>query len=352
MEYRRLGNSGLKVSIMGMGGTNFGEKIGEKESIQVIQHALDSGINFIDTANKYGEGLSEEYIGKAVKGRRDEVIIATKFGLPMFDLPNDGGGSRYNIMNAVDGSLKRLGTDYIDLYYIHWPDEETPVEETLRALDTLVKSGKVRYIGCSNFPAWQLCEAIWVSRVNLLEPFIVVEARYNILDRNIESELVPFCRKYGIGIIPWSPLAGGFLTGKYQKGQSPFGSGPGRPLSRIQDSNAGTGKKKRAPLPPMPSWFKMEPTYTDANFEKVEKLKQYAADHGHTVEELSLAWLLGHNYISSVIAGARTTEQVDSHIKAAAWKLTPGEMAEIEELISDRVLPFGSSISSKASSQF
>lgn len=338
MQYRILGKSGLKISEIGLGGTNFGEKIGEPESIAVIRYALDSGVNFIDTANRYGDGRSEEFIGKAIKGRRDEVIISTKFGLPMFDLPNDGGGSRQNIIAAVEASLKRLNTDYVDLYYIHWPDETTPIEETLRTLDTLVKSGKVRYIGCCNFNGWQLCEAIWTSRVNLLESFTVVQLKYNILDRSIEPEVVPFCQKYGLGVIPWSPLAGGFLTGKYQKGaEMPR---PGRPPAGTPPGEKGAGKKI-APLPPMPSWFKMVPTFTDTNFEKVEKMKKYAAGHGHTVEELSLAWLLAHRYINSIIAGARTNEQVVSHVKAAEWKLTAEEMSEIEELVADAPVGFG-----------
>lgn len=331
MDYRNLGKSGLKISEIGLGGTNFGEKIGEQESIAVIRYAMDAGINFIDTANKYGEGRSEEFIGKAVKNRRDEVIISTKFGLPMFDLPNDGGGSRQNIISAAEASLKRLDTDYIDLYYIHWPDPETPIEETLRTLDTLVKSGKVRYIGCCNFNGWQLCEAIWTSRANLLEPFAVVELKYNILDRSIEPEIVPFCEKYGIGVIPWSPLAGGFLTGKYPKGTA-MQRPPRPPAAQTPDVRKG---RKIAPLPPMPLWFKMVPTFTDANFEKMEKMKKYAAEHGHTVEELSLAWLLAHRYINSVIAGARNNEQVACHVKATGWKLSAKEMFEIETLIAD-----------------
>jgi len=331
MEYRNLGKSGLKISEIGLGGTNFAEKIGEQESIAVIQYAIDAGVNFIDTANRYGDGRSEEFIGKAVKNRRDEVIISTKFGLPMFDLPNDGGGSRLNIINSVEASLKRLGTDYLDLYYIHWPDPATPIEETLRTLDTIVKSGKVRYIGCCNFNGWQLCEAIWTSKVNLLEPFVVVELKYNILDRSIEPEMVPFCEAYGIGVIPWSPLAGGFLTGKYPKGAT-MQRPPRPPTAPVSGEK---GSKKIAPLPPMPSWFKMVPTFTDANFEKLEKMKKYAADHGHTVEELSLAWLLAHKYINSVIAGAKTVAQVAAHVKAAAWKLTAKEMSEIEPLIAD-----------------
>jgi len=328
MQYRNLGKSGLKVSGIGLGGTNFAEKLNEQDSISVIKHALDSGINFIDTANKYGEGKSEEFIGKAIKGHREQVVIGTKCGLPMFDCPNDGGNSRYNIINSVNASLKRLDTDYIDLYYLHWPDEETPIEETLFTLDSLVRAGKIRYIGASNFRSWELCEAVWISRVNHLEPFAVCECRYNILTRDIEMEISSFCEKYGIGIIPWAPLGGGFLTGKFAKG-TPMPARP--PAEKIPES----GGKRVAELPPMPSWYRMSNPFSDANYDKLEKLKIYAADHGHTVEELSLAWLLGHKYVSSIIAGAKNNQQVDAHVKAADWKLTAQEMAEIEELISD-----------------
>ena len=213
MQYRNLGKSGLKVSEIGLGGSSFGREIGEEQSISLIHYAFHLGINFVDTANFYNEGHSEEFIGRAIKDRRSEVIISTKFGAPISENPNDGGGSRYNILQALEGSLKRLGTDYIDLYYIHWPDATTPLEETLRTLDNLVRAGKVRYIGCSNFPAWQLCEALWISKVNNLESFAVVESRYNVLDdRRIESELVPCCQTHGIGVVPYEALAGGFLV--------------------------------------------------------------------------------------------------------------------------------------------
>ena len=221
MEYRKLGNSGLKVSELGLGANNFGWWIDEKTSIEVIHYALDQGINFIDTADMYDQGHSEEIIGKALKGRRDNVIIATKFSSRMGEGPNDRGGSRYYIKKAVEASLKRLQTEYIDLYQIHNPDPETPIEETLRALNDLIQSGKVLYIGCSNFSSWQLSDAIWTSRINNLHSFITIQVKYNLFERQIENELIPCCKAYGIGIIPWGPLAGGFLTGKYQRGKTP-----------------------------------------------------------------------------------------------------------------------------------
>ena len=218
MEYRKLGNSGLKVSEIGLGCNNFGDKADEKTSINIINHALEIGINFLDTADMYAQGRSEEIIGKAVKGQRSKIIIATKFGHPITVSSDQLGGSRSYIMKAVEANLRRLNTDYIDLYYIHHADSQTPIQETLRALDNLVQTGKVRYIGCSNFAAWQLCEALWTSKLHNLESFIVVQPRYNLLDRRIEQELVPCCKAYGIGIIPWGPLAAGFLTGKYRRG--------------------------------------------------------------------------------------------------------------------------------------
>ncbi len=206
MEYRKLGNSSFRVSEIALGGNTFGWTIDEQASIDVIRYALDQGINYIDTADRYDRGRSEEFVGKAIKGRRHDVILASKFCRGMGEGPNFSGGSRYYIMRAIDASLKRLQTDHIDLYQMHEPDPETPIEETLRALDDLVKAGKVRYIGTSNFAAWQLCEALWTSKVNHLHAFITEQPRYHILDRKIEEELVPFCQAYKIGIIPWAPL--------------------------------------------------------------------------------------------------------------------------------------------------
>ncbi len=217
MEYRTLGKSGLKVSAISLGGNNFGWWADEQASIAVINQAIDLGINFIDTADMYDRGRSEEFVGRAVKGKRANVVIATKFGYPMGDSPNERGGSRHYIMKAAEDSLRRLQTDYIDHYQIHLPDPTTPIEETLRALDDLVRAGKVRYIGCSNFTGWQLSEALWTSKVKNLHTFVTIQSRYNILERQIESEVVPCCQAYDIGVIPWGPLAGGFLTGKYPR---------------------------------------------------------------------------------------------------------------------------------------
>ncbi len=309
MEYRKLGKSGLNVSEVGLGGNPFGWWADEPTSIVVINHAIEQGINFIDTADGYDRGNSEKWIGKALKGKRSEVIITTKFGVPMGEGPNQRGGSRYYIMKALDASLKRLQTDYIDLYQMHFPDPSTPIEETLRALDDMVKSGKVRYIGCSNFAAWQLTEALWTSRAHNLHSFITVQPRYSLLYREIERELVPCCRAYNIGIFPHSPLAGGFLTGKYKKGEEM------PPDGRLSAPNSAYAR-----------------IFTDANWEKLTKYDAFAKERGHTMGELAIAWLLSKPYISTVIAGAKKTEQVSANIAAAEWKLTPEEVAEIETL--------------------
>ena len=210
MEYRNLGSSGLKVSVLGLGANNFGWWIDEQGSAVVINHALELGINFIDTADMYDKGRSEEYMGRTLKGRRTEVLIATKFATPMGEGVNDRGGSRWYMMRAVEASLKRLKTDYIDLYQMHKPDPTTPIEETLRGLDDLVKAGKVRYIGCSNFAGWELSEALWTSRANNLNSFVTVQPKYNLFERQIEQELVPCCKAHGVGVVPMGAPGGRF----------------------------------------------------------------------------------------------------------------------------------------------
>jgi aryl-alcohol dehydrogenase-like predicted oxidoreductase len=310
MEYRKLGNSSFRVSEVGLGANRFGWTLNEQASIPVIQYALDQGVNYIDTADYYGQGSSEEVVGKAIKARRHEIILATKFGRVMGEGPNlQGGGSRHYIMRAIEASLKRLQTDYIDLYQMHDPDPETPIEETLRALDDLVKAGKVRYIGVCNFPAWRLCEALWTSRVNHLHSFIAVQSRYHLLDRKIEEDLVPLCQAYKMGVIPWAPLAGGFLTGKYRKGE-------------------------KAPA----EWRLSTPIkiygnlLTEDNFRKLAKLEAFAAGRSHTVGELAIAWLLAKPWVGTIIAGARSLEQVKANLGAVGWKLTPGEVIELDAI--------------------
>ena len=309
MEYRRLGKSGLKVSEIGLGGNNFGGRTDDQTSIHIINHAIEMGINFIDTADVYAQGQSEELLGEAVKGKRSQVVIATKFGHPESVDPKEQRGSCNYVMKAVEASLRRLNTDYIDLYYIHFPDPETPIEETLRALNDLVSTGKVRYIGCSNFAAWQLCEALWTSKFNNLESFITVQSKYNLLDRSIERDLVPCCQSYGIGVVPWGPLAAGFLTGKYHRGQEiPAGVRLANPHPVDAD------------------------IINDANFDKLAKLDTFAKRRGHTVTELAIAWLLSRPWLGSVIAGATNIEQLSANVGAANWKLTIEETVQLDKI--------------------
>lgn len=314
MEYRQLGNSGLKVSAVGLGSDTFGREVDEQSTAVLIDHALDQGINYIDTADVYGwGGRSEEFIGKALEGKRSRAIIATKFGVGVSQdspqgMQKEGLGSRDYVMRAVEASLKRLNTDYIDLYQFHMPDPTTPVEETLRALDDLVRAGKVRYIGCSNFSGWELCEALWISHTAGLNSFVSVEPRYNLLDRHIEEELIPCCQAYNVGVIPWYPLAAGLLTGKYRRGEIP------PPGTRFSSNPKLYGR-----------------FLSDENFDQLEKLEEFASGRGHTLAELAIAWLLSHSWVSTVIAGVTRTGQITANIAAAEWKLSADDMARLDQ---------------------
>ena len=311
MLYRNLGSTGLKVSVVGLGCNNFGRRCDEVTTNEVVSAALDNGINFFDTADVYGPtGLSEEYLGKAIRGLdRSRVIIATKFANPMGKGGLKRGASRRYIMNAVDASLQRLGTDYIDLYQQHIPDISTPIDETLRALDDLVTVGKVRYVGHSNFSAWQMSDADWTAKSNGLNRFVTAQNLYNLMDRRIEREVIPACEKYGIGMLPYFPLASGMLTGKYQRGVVPA---EGTRLASMGD--------------------RADAAMADANFDIVEKLTAFAEETGHTLLELAMSWLVSKAYISSVIAGATSIEQVNQNALAADWKLTEEETKLIDEI--------------------
>ncbi|MCH7653028.1 MAG: aldo/keto reductase [Chloroflexi bacterium] len=307
MDYRQLGRSGLQVSAIGLGTNNFGRQLDAKATEVVINHALDMGINMIDTANSYSGGRSEEFIGRALKGKRHKAIIATKVSSRVGEGPNMGGNSRQHILAEVENSLRRLGTDYIDLYQIHWWDPDTPIEETLKVLSDLISQGKVRYIGCSNFKAWQLCEAVWTARASGLASFASVQPRYSMMDREVESELTPFCESYGVGILPYYPLANGFLTGKYVRGQTaPEGT-------RLADNDRGM--------------------FTEENFDMLERLEAFCAERDHTVLELAFAWLLANPNVSSVIAGATRAEQVVGNAKAGGWSLTEEEYDEVTAML-------------------
>lgn len=312
MEYRHLGSSGLEVSALGLGVNNFGRRMADPERAKkIVRACVDAGVNFFDTSDDYGgDHASERFLGEAIKGMRDQVLIATKIGNPMGPGPNQTGASRHWIMQGIDASLRALGTDYVDLYQIHNPDPNTPLEETLRALDDLVRSGKVRYVGCSNYSAWETCEAMWLSQTRNLSPFVSTQPLYNMLDRSIEDELVPFCARYGLGILPYYPLAGGFLTGKYRRGQPP-------PEGARLSYHAWQGDL----------WL------TEKNYDMLEALEAFARARGRTMVELAFAWVLANPQVSSVIAGATNPEQVVSNVQAAEWSLSAQEKAEVDALL-------------------
>jgi aryl-alcohol dehydrogenase-like predicted oxidoreductase len=296
LERRRIGK--LEVSLTGLGCNNFGWRIDEAHSHRVVASALDAGINFFDTADIYGTGQSEEYLGRALGKRRREVIVATKFGMK-FDLTHSGAKPDY-VREAAENSLRRLGTDYIDLYQIHQPDPGTPIADTLGALEELMRSGKVREIGCSNFSAAQIREAGG--------KFVSVQNQYSLFHREPETEVLPECEREHLAFLPYFPLANGLLTGKYRQGQ---------PLPKGSRGDAGWGPKM----------------FTEENLAKTERLIQFAEGHGHTLLELAFSWLAARPTVASVIAGASSPEQVKANVAAPSWKLTSAELAEIDALM-------------------
>jgi aryl-alcohol dehydrogenase-like predicted oxidoreductase len=310
MEIRNLGHSGLRVSAIGLGCNNFGARIDRQATAAVLDAAFDHGITLFDTADVYGErGGSETVMGELLGDRRKEIVLATKFGMPMDDGGAKQGGSRRYIMRAVEDSLKRLRTDWIDLYQLHRVDPLTPIEETLRALDDLIRQGKVRYVGCSNLPAWEMAEAEWTSRVEHLHAFVSCQDEYSLLVRGIERDVMPAARKYGLGLLPYFPLASGLLTGKY---------------------------KRNAPMPEgarLTKTQRLADRYvTDRNWPIVEKLADFAEARGRSMLELAFSWLLAQAPVSSVIAGATRPEQIAQNVKAGDWKLTPEELQEIDTM--------------------
>jgi aryl-alcohol dehydrogenase-like predicted oxidoreductase len=310
MEYRNLGKSGLKVSAIGLGCNNFGMRTDAEQTRAVVDRALEEGVTLFDTADIYGNrGGSEEQLGKALGNRRRDAIVATKFGMAMGDGPYMKGGSYRYVMAAAEASLKRLATDYIDLYQIHQPDLETPQHETLEAFNDLVRAGKVRYIGHSNFAAWQTVDAHWISQSRGFASYISAQNQYNLLDRRIERELIPACREFGVGILPYFPLASGFLTGKYKRGAEPP---KGTRLSLVQRL--------------------AQQALTDENFATLEKLEKFAREREHTMLELAIGWLASQPQVSSVIAGATSPDQVTQNVKAGNWKLSAEELAEVDKL--------------------
>jgi aryl-alcohol dehydrogenase-like predicted oxidoreductase len=310
MEYRQLGESGLTVSVVGLGCNNFGRRLDATQTDAVVNAAVDAGITLFDTADIYhGEyGYSEELLGKALGGRRDEVVIATKFGGDMQGVNGpDWGvrGSRRYIRKAVESSLQRLGTDWIDLYQLHFPDPVTPIEETLAALSELVAEGKVRYIGSSQFAAWQVVDADWVAKTSGLQHFISAQNQYSLLERDVEDELVPACEHLGIGILPFFPLAAGLLTGKYKRGEA---APDGTRLATQPERLAG------------------------ADFDKIEALETFAAERDLTMIDVAIGGLAAQPAVASVIAGATTPEQIEQNVAAGLWDPTAADLAALDEL--------------------
>src|SRR5664279_2905062 len=313
MHFRRLGNSGLTVSVVGLGTNNLGMKLDLEQSRNVVHAALDQGITVFDTADSYGR--SEERLGELLQGQRDDVVLATKFGSDSRSRGNDNGedwgarGSRRYIRRAVEASLRRLRTDWIDLYQLHKPDEDTPIEETLSALDDLVHEGKVRYLGSSNFTGWQVADAEWTSRTRGLERFVSAQNEYSWLERDIEADLVPALEHYGIGLLPFFPLASGLLTGKYRRGEAaPEGS-------RIQQ------------------WGR-ESVLTGETFDVIEKLEAFASERGVSLLDVAIGGLAAQPAVASVIAGATSRSQVTKNVAAGGWTPSPADLAVLDEITS------------------
>ena len=325
MEYRKLGRTGLDVSILGIGTNDFGRRTDFERCKAILHKCMDLGVNFIDSSNVYADGHSEEFIGEILgkTPQRADMIIATKVGINIAgrggpgagpNTANAGGSSRHHILQQVEVSLRRLQTDYIDVYYLHRWDADTPIEETLRAFDDLIRSGKVRYIGASNSAAWQLAGAMWAARVHDTAAFACVQAEYNILARDIERDIVPFCKEYGVGLVPYYPLASGLLTGKHSRDHFEEGSrlagGPWTDVYRGRFVN-------------------------DRNWDLVDQLSTFAEDRGHTVTELAFAWLRANPVVRSITAGATRPEQVEANAKAVEWKISEDDLGAVNAIIGE-----------------
>jgi len=313
VKYKKLGRTGLLVSEICLGTVTFGDQVDESDSVQIIKSAIADGVNFIDTADAYVDGITEEIVGKALKGDRNSIVLATKVGFWQSGPGiNDIGLSRKHIMREVEDSLRRLGTDYIDLYYVHQPDYNTPIDETLRALEDLIHSGKVRYIACSNYRAWQLCEALWVSDLYNLARFECIQTPYNLITRDIEYELLSLCSTKQVGVTVYNPLAGGFLTGKYDPSKSPV-EGVRFATKRLGEMYIGR------------YWL-------DKNFEAVAQLKEIAEAKGQSLAQFSLAWILHNDMITSVIFGVTSLKQLKENLGATELKLSTDQLSACDEV--------------------
>jgi aryl-alcohol dehydrogenase-like predicted oxidoreductase len=310
MELRNLGTSGLRVSLVGLGCNNFGMWIDKEASRAVIHKALDLGITLLDTADVYGnKGGSETIMGEILGARRKDIVLATKFGIEMDPAETLKGGSRRYIMAAVEASLKRLKTDWFDLYQLHRPDPLTPIEETLRALDDLVRQGKVRYVGCSNMTAWEVADATWTARHLGLNGFVSCQDEYSLVVRGIEKDLLPAMQRFGLGLLPYFPLASGLLTGKYKRNTTQPASARLTTTQRLTDR-----------------------FMTEDNWTVVERLEGLCAERGHTMLELAFSWLARRPQVASVIAGATKPEQLEQNVKATGWALGADDMAAIDRI--------------------
>lgn len=304
MEYRNLGRSGLKVSEICLGTLTFGKDADKVESMKILDLAMDSGVNFIDTADAYGNGASESILGEGISSHRKDLVIASKFYNPMGMGPNDGGMSRVHIVQSIENSLRRLQTDYLDLYYIHHIDKETPLEEMLRALDDLVHQGKVRYMACSNYEAWRLLESVWISESKNLYRFECYQPLYNLVVRDIEQEIIPVCQLKNLGVVSYSPLANGFLSGKYKPGE--------RKLSGTRSEEG---------------WNFLNHSWTPNADAVLEVLLNISKELGRSSAQVAIRWVLDKPAISSVIIGARNVDQAKDNLKAGGWHL-PGEIQD------------------------
>ncbi|PON16479.1 aldo/keto reductase [Candidatus Entotheonella serta] len=311
MEYRQLGRVGVRVSVIGLGTNRFGSaSLPQTEVNKVMDAAQDLGINFIDTADTYTQQQSEETLGHALKGRWDRFVVATKFVLPVGDGPNDRGASRYHMMHSVEASLRRLQSDHIDLYYIHRWEPNTPVEETLRGLEDLVRQGKIGYIGVSDFAAWQLAKTNTMAELKGWSAVAAIQSEYHLLERYVEQEILPYCQAHHVGFVPYYPLAGGFLTGKYRRGEA-------APPGSRGESNA-----------------RVQAYMTEAHYDVIEALTAWAKARDRGLNELAQAWLMAQPQVCSVISGATRLEHVINNAKAAEWVLSQEDVGEINAMLS------------------
>jgi 1-deoxyxylulose-5-phosphate synthase len=312
MQYRKMGRTGLKVSTICLGTMTYGSQVAEKDAIEIIEHAIEGGVNFFDTADAYIQGRSEEVVGKALKKARQSIVLATKIAHKSGPGVNDGGLSRKHLVKGLEDSLRRLGTDYIDVYYVHFPDVDTPIDETLRTLDDMVHQGKIRYIACSNFHAWKLAKALWVSDVRNIARFDCIQSPYNLLTRDIEYELLPLCASEGVGVTCYNPLAAGLLTGKHDFSKPP---------------EQGTR-------------FALEKGYymrywSEINFKAVDKLAKIAAKQNRRMPQFALAWVLNNPAVTAAICSATSIKQLDENLGAAEVKLTGEEITACDEVWQD-----------------